>query len=81
MLRRRRTSADDAAVKVAALRFHNVYGPGLPIDTPYAGVATLFRFRLAHGDPPLVYEDREQRRNFVHVDDVAEAVVAATIVA
>jgi dTDP-L-rhamnose 4-epimerase len=63
---------------VAALRFHNVYGPGLPVDTPYAGVAALFRSRLARGEPPLVYEDGRQRRNFVHVDDVAEAVVAAT---
>jgi dTDP-L-rhamnose 4-epimerase len=63
---------------VAALRFHNVYGPGLPSDTPYAGVAALFRSRLMHGQPPLVYEDGRQRRNFVHVDDVAEAVVAAT---
>ena len=62
-----------------ALRFHNVYGPGLPADTPYAGVAALFRSRLAHGEPPLVYEDGRQRRNFVHVDDVAQAVVAATV--
>ena len=64
---------------VAALRFHNVYGPGLPVNTPYAGVAALFRSRLMQGEPPLVYEDGHQRRNFVHVDDVAEAVVAATL--
>jgi len=64
---------------VAALRFHNVYGPGLPVDTPYAGVAALFRSRLAHGEPPLVYEDGRQQRNFVHVKDVAQAVVAATV--
>jgi len=63
---------------VAALRFHNVYGRGLPVHTPYAGVAALFRSRLMQGEPPLVYEDGQQRRNFVHVDDVAEAVVAAT---
>jgi dTDP-L-rhamnose 4-epimerase len=63
---------------VAALRFHNVYGPGLPIDTPYAGVAALFRSRLMHGEAPLVYEDGQQRRNFIHVDDIAEAVLAAT---
>ena len=63
-----------------ALRFHNVYGPGLPVDTPYAGVAALFRSRLRLGEPPLVHEDGRQRRNFVHVDDVAEAVVAATVV-
>jgi dTDP-L-rhamnose 4-epimerase len=63
--------------QVAALRFHNVYGPGLPRDTPYAGVAALFVSRLAAGLPALVFEDGRQRRDFVHVDDVAAAVVAA----
>jgi dTDP-L-rhamnose 4-epimerase len=71
--------ARETGGSVAALRFHNVYGPGLPADTPYAGVAALFRCRLAQGDPPLVYEDGRQRRNFVHVDDVARAVAAATV--
>lgn len=60
-----------------ALRFHNVYGPGMPPDTPYAGVAAIFASSLRHGNPPQVYEDGRQRRNFVHVDDVARAVVAA----
>lgn len=72
------TWARELNASAAALRFHNVYGPGLPIDTPYAGVAALFRARLIHGEPSLVYEDGWQRRNFVHVDDVAQAVVAAT---
>ena len=63
--------ARETGASVAALRFHNVYGPGLPVNTPYAGVAALFRSRLAHGDPPLVYEDGRQRRNFIHVEDVA----------
>ena len=71
--------ARETNASVAALRFHNVYGRGLPVDTPYAGVAALFRSRLMHGEAPLVYEDGQQRRNFVHVDDVAEAVVAATM--
>jgi dTDP-L-rhamnose 4-epimerase len=62
---------------VPALRFHNVYGPGMPRDTPYAGVASLFASALARGEAPRVFEDGRQRRNFVHVDDVAEAVVAA----
>jgi dTDP-L-rhamnose 4-epimerase len=72
------TWARETGASVAALRFHNVYGPGLPVETPYAGVAALFLSRLAHRDPPLVYEDGRQRRNFIHVDDVAQAVVAAT---
>ncbi len=64
----------------AALRFHNVYGPGMPRNTPYAGVASLFRSSLEHGLAPQVFEDGRQRRNFVHVDDVARAVVAASFV-
>jgi dTDP-L-rhamnose 4-epimerase len=73
------TWARETNASAAALRFHNVYGPGLPVDTPYAGVAALFRSRLMHGDPPLVYEDGRQRRNFIHVEDVAQAVVAGTV--
>ncbi|WP_458246194.1 NAD-dependent epimerase/dehydratase family protein [Streptomyces sp. MAI_2237] len=60
-----------------ALRYHNVYGPGMPRDTPYAGVASFFRSALARGEAPTVYEDGRQRRDFVHVRDVAEANVAA----
>ena len=62
---------------LAALRFHNVYGPGLPLHTPYAGVAALFRSRLAAERAPLVFEDGGQRRDFVHVRDVARAVALA----
>ena len=60
-----------------ALRYHNVYGPGMPRDTPYAGVASFFRSALARGEAPRVYEDGCQRRDFVHVRDVAAANVAA----
>jgi dTDP-L-rhamnose 4-epimerase len=63
-----------------ALRFHNVYGPGMPEHTPYAGVAALFRSSLLAGSAPQVFEDGRQRRDFVHVSDVAAAVVSATTV-
>jgi dTDP-L-rhamnose 4-epimerase len=66
--------ADAAAV---ALRYHNVYGPGMPRDTPYSGVAAMFRSSLERGEAPQVYEDGGQMRDFVHVDDVARANVAA----
>ena len=56
-----------------ALRYHNVYGPHMPRDTPYAGVASLFRSALARGEAPRVFEDGGQRRDFVHVRDVAQA--------
>ena len=62
---------------VTALRYHNVYGPRMPRDTPYAGVASIFRSALAAGDVPRVFEDGGQRRDFVHVRDVARANVLA----
>jgi dTDP-L-rhamnose 4-epimerase len=62
---------------VVALRYHNVYGPGMPRDTPYSGVAAIFRSSLEKGDPPRVFEDGGQMRDFVHVDDVAAANLAA----
>lgn len=64
-------------VAVTALRYHNVYGPRMPRDTPYAGVASIFLSALAAGRRPQVLEDGGQRRDFVHVDDVARANVAA----
>ncbi|MEU0410004.1 NAD-dependent epimerase/dehydratase family protein [Streptomyces griseorubiginosus] len=60
-----------------SLRYHNVYGPGMPRDTPYAGVASFFRSALARGEAPRVFEDGGQRRDFVHVRDVAAANAAA----
>ena len=63
-----RASAGRSAI---ALRYHNVYGPGMPRDTPYIGVAAMFRSALERGEPPRVFEDGGQMRDFVHVDDVA----------
>jgi dTDP-L-rhamnose 4-epimerase len=60
-------------VTTIALRYHNVYGPLMPRDTPYAGVASIFRSAYARGDVPAVFEDGGQLRDFVHVDDVARA--------
>jgi dTDP-L-rhamnose 4-epimerase len=57
---------------VIALRYHNVYGPRMPRDTPYAGVASIFRSAAEGGRAPQVFEDGLQRRDFVHVDDVAQ---------
>jgi dTDP-L-rhamnose 4-epimerase len=69
--------ARQCAAGAVALRFHNVYGPGMPRDTPYSGVAAIFRSALAAGRAPRVFEDGRQRRDFVHVRDVARATVAA----
>jgi dTDP-L-rhamnose 4-epimerase len=62
---------------VLALRYHNVYGPGMPRDTPYAGVASIFRSSVEQGRGPEVFEDGGQTRDFVHVTDVARANVLA----
>jgi dTDP-L-rhamnose 4-epimerase len=69
--------ARQAGGNVWALRYHNVYGPRMPRDTPYAGVASLFRSALQRGEAPTVLEDGLQRRDFVHVHDVAMANVLA----
>jgi dTDP-L-rhamnose 4-epimerase len=65
--------ARETGATVTALRYHNVYGPRMPRDTPYAGVASIFRSALAAGGMPRVFEDGGQRRDFVHVRDVARA--------
>ncbi len=69
----------ETAVPVTALRYHNVYGPRMPRDTPYAGVASIFASALAGGRAPRVFEDGGQLRDFVHVRDVARANVLALI--
>jgi dTDP-L-rhamnose 4-epimerase len=65
--------ARQAGAAAIGLRYHNVYGPRMPRDTPYSGVAAIFRSSLEQGEPPQVFEDGRQMRDFVHVDDVARA--------
>lgn len=60
-------------VDAVALRLFNVFGPGQALGNPYTGVLANFAARLANGNPPLIFEDGEQRRDFVHVKDVARA--------
>ena len=67
----------ETGASVAALRYHNVYGSRMPRNTPYAGVASIFRSALERGSPPDVFEDGRQLRDFVHVEDVARANVVA----
>jgi dTDP-L-rhamnose 4-epimerase len=71
--------ARETGVPVTALRYHNVYGPRMPRDTPYAGVAAIFRSALEAGRAPQVFEDGGQLRDFVHVRDVARANVLALL--
>jgi dTDP-L-rhamnose 4-epimerase len=67
----------EIGVPLTALRYHNVYGPRMPRDTPYAGVASLFHSAITQARPPQVFEDGNQQRDFVHVTDVAHANVLA----
>jgi dTDP-L-rhamnose 4-epimerase len=60
-----------------ALRFFNIYGPRQALSNPYTGVAAIFSARLLNGLPPLVYEDGEQRRDFVSVHDIVQALLLA----
>ena len=61
----------------AALRLWNAYGPGQALSNPYTGVLAIFASRIANGQPPMVFEDGQQRRDFVHVRDVARAFLLA----
>jgi len=60
-------------VPTTALRFFNVYGPDQALSNPYTGVLAIFGGRLLNGRPPKIFEDGEQRRDFVSVHDVARA--------
>jgi dTDP-L-rhamnose 4-epimerase len=60
-------------ISTAALRFFNVYGPRQALSNPYTGVLAIFAARLLNGRSPMVFEDGQQRRDFVHVHDVAQA--------
>ena len=64
-------------MEATALRLFNVYGPGQALSNPYTGVLAIFASRLANGEPPLLFEDGHQRRDFVHVRDVARAFAVA----
>lgn len=58
-----------------ALRFFNIYGPRQALSNPYTGVAAIFSSRLLNGQPPLVFEDGEQKRDFVSVHDIVQALL------
>jgi len=64
-------------VPVVALRFFNVYGERQALENPYTGVLAIFAARYLTGKPPVIFEDGQQRRDFVHVRDLAQACVLA----
>jgi dTDP-L-rhamnose 4-epimerase len=64
-------------VPTVALRFFNVYGPRQALSNPYTGVAAIFSSRLLNGQPPVIYEDGLQSRDFIHVEDIVRASLLA----
>lgn len=65
--------ARETGGRAVALRYHSVYGPHMPYQSPYSGVAAAFRTAVERGTAPMVYEDGKPTRDFVHVRDVASA--------
>ncbi|SDY22618.1 NAD-dependent epimerase/dehydratase family protein [Citreimonas salinaria] len=64
-------------IPTTALRLFNVFGAGQALSNPYTGVLANFASRLANGQRPTIFEDGQQKRDFVHVDDVARAFALA----
>jgi dTDP-L-rhamnose 4-epimerase len=60
-------------IPAVALRYFNVYGPRQALSNPYTGVCAIFSGRLLNDQPPLIFEDGEQTRDFVHVSDIVQA--------
>jgi dTDP-L-rhamnose 4-epimerase len=64
-------------IPTVALRFFNVYGPGQALSNPYTGVAAIFASRLLNSKPPIIFEDGEQSRDFIHVSDIVRGILLA----
>lgn len=60
-------------IPTVALRYFNVYGTRQALSNPYTGVCAIFSARLLNGNPPMIFEDGEQSRDFVHVSDIVQA--------
>jgi len=71
------TLAPAYGMEGVALRLWNVYGPGQALSNPYTGVLAIFASRLHNGRPPVIFEDGNQQRDFVHVEDVVRAFLLA----
>lgn len=63
-------------IPAVALRYFNVYGPRQSLSNPYTGVAAIFMSRIKNGNPPVIYEDGLQTRDFISVHDIAQANLA-----
>ncbi len=64
-------------IPTVALRFFNVYGPRQALSNPYTGVAAIFSSRIINNNPPIIFEDGNQARDFIHVSDIVQACILA----
>ena len=71
------TLTEQYGMEGVALRLWNIYGPGQALSNPYTGVLAIFASRIANDARPMVFEDGAQKRDFVHVSDVARAFLLA----
>ncbi|HYI85356.1 MAG TPA: SDR family NAD(P)-dependent oxidoreductase, partial [Acetobacteraceae bacterium] len=71
------TLAPAYGMEGVALRLWNVYGPGQALSNPYTGVLAIFASRIHNRQAPMIFEDGKQRRDFVHVEDIARAFLLA----
>lgn len=59
------------------LRYQNVYGPRQSLNNPYTGILSIFSTRIMNNEPPLIFEDGKESRDFVYIDDVIQATMLA----
>lgn len=64
-------------IPAVALRYQNVYGPGQSLSNPYTGILSIFSTRIKNGNEIVIFEDGEESRDFVYIDDVVDATIAA----
>ena len=64
-------------IPAVALRYQNVYGPGQSLSNPYTGILSIFSTRMLNGNDIDIYEDGEESRDFVFIDDAVEATILA----
>ena len=64
-------------IPAVALRYQNVYGPGQSLNNPYTGILSIFSTRLLNGNGIDIYEDGQESRDFVFIDDVVSATILA----
>jgi dTDP-L-rhamnose 4-epimerase len=60
-------------IPAVAFRYQNVYGPGQSLKNPYTGILSIFSTAILNGNPISVFEDGEESRDFIYIDDVVNA--------